>query len=77
MICLQDIQREVKSCIDDVKKDDTLTVKTIENDKCSDNIDVKKNNQTFKTEKKQKKNNPGMRNNTFRDLLECILLIFN
>lgn len=52
-------------------------MKTIENDKCSENIDVKKNNQTLKSEKKQKKNNPGVRNNTFSDLLECILLIFN
>lgn len=34
-------------------------MKKIENEKCSENIDVKKNNQTLKTEKKQKKNNPG------------------
>ncbi|NP_001155678.1 multisynthetase complex auxiliary component p43-like [Acyrthosiphon pisum] len=55
-----DIKIEVKSYIDDVNKGDISTVKTIENDKCSDNIDAKKNNQTFKTEKKQKKNNPAV-----------------
>lgn len=62
MICLQDINIEVKSSIDDVNKEEISAVKTIAND----NIDVKKNNQTIKTEKKQKKNNPGERNNIFR-----------
>jgi len=66
LICLQDVNIEVKSSIDDVNKKDISTVKTIANDKSSDNIDVKKNNQTIKTEKKQKKNKTGERNNTFK-----------
>lgn len=76
LIYLQDINIEVKSFIVDVNKEDISTVKTIANDKCSDNIYVKKNNQTLKTEKKQKKNNPGVRNNTFIDL-KCTLFILN
>ncbi|XP_015371940.1 PREDICTED: aminoacyl tRNA synthase complex-interacting multifunctional protein 1 [Diuraphis noxia] len=55
-----DINKCITSFVDDVNKEDTLTVKKITNDKCSDNIDVKKNNQTLKTEKKQKKNNPAV-----------------
>ncbi|XP_022164372.1 aminoacyl tRNA synthase complex-interacting multifunctional protein 1 [Myzus persicae] len=51
-----DINIEVKSSIDDVNKEEISAVKTIAND----NIDVKKNNQTIKTEKKQKKNNQAV-----------------
>lgn len=50
-----DIKIEVKSSINDINKEDVLNVKNIAND----NIDVKKNNQTLKNEKKQKKNNPA------------------
>ncbi|KAL5243878.1 hypothetical protein ACI65C_011288 [Semiaphis heraclei] len=53
-----DINKCITSFIDD--KEGALAVKKIENEKCSENIDVKKNNQTLKTEKKQKKNNPAV-----------------
>jgi len=68
LICFQDINKCITSFSDDVNKEVSLTVKKTAYDKCSDNIDVKKNNQTLKTEKKQKKNNPGKK--TIH--LECI-----
>uniref|UniRef100_A0A2S2NDW8 Aminoacyl tRNA synthase complex-interacting multifunctional protein 1 n=1 Tax=Schizaphis graminum TaxID=13262 RepID=A0A2S2NDW8_SCHGA len=55
-MCLQDLKIEVKSSNDNINKENISTVKTIAND----NTDVKKNNQPFKTEKKQKKNNTAV-----------------
>ncbi|XP_025195946.1 aminoacyl tRNA synthase complex-interacting multifunctional protein 1 [Melanaphis sacchari] len=51
-----DIKVEVKSSVDNIHKENISTAKTIAND----NTDVKKNNQNFKTEKKQKKNNAAV-----------------
>ncbi|XP_026813331.1 aminoacyl tRNA synthase complex-interacting multifunctional protein 1 [Rhopalosiphum maidis] len=51
-----DLKIEVKSSNDNINKENISTVKTIAND----NTDVKKNNQPFKTEKKQKKNNAAV-----------------
>lgn len=60
MICLQNTDGSVKSSvIDDNKKDISIVKST-----AIENNDIKKNKEISKTEKKQKKNNPGKLRNT-------------
>lgn len=60
MICLQSTDGIVKSSvIDDNKKDISIVKST-----AIENNDIKKNKEISKTEKKQKKNNPGKFKNT-------------
>lgn len=57
LICLQNVNVDVKSSVTNINKDDISKAKTIFNE----TVDVKKNQEVEKkTEKKPKKSNPGL-----------------